>query len=130
MRYPELSRNLAAEPHLVDCILQPAAFSRDVSFRTWSSFRETRAVENSVYWIGVNYAGECFGSSSFVPPWVDDEHEPVVLGTEVGALTGCISREELDSIRESMPFYKALLNRAGPLRTQRSELNFMEVRKI
>ncbi len=41
-------------------ILQPSCFSRDLSFRTWKSFRETRAVENSVYWIGSNYSGTSY----------------------------------------------------------------------
>ena len=36
MRSAELSRRLAADPeHGVDAILQPAAFARDISFRTW-----------------------------------------------------------------------------------------------
>lgn len=112
MRYPELTRSLVAPPHLVDCVLQPAAFARDVSFRTWRSFRETRAVENSVFWIGVNYSGESFGESSVVPPWVDDDNEPVTLGTGEGHLIGVVSRELLASARTSLPFYRHLLQSA------------------
>lgn len=108
MRYPELSRALAAE-HRVDCILQPAAFVRDGSFRTWSSFRETRAVENSVYWIGVNYAGCDFGGSSVVAPWVDQDHEPLTLGREQGFVIGRICRSTLDQVRTTMPFYRTLI---------------------
>ena len=112
MRYPGLSRALAAEDeHVVDCILQPAAFARDVSFRTWSSFRETRAVENSVFWVGVNYAGSHFGDSSIVPPWVDDENESVTLGTEEGYLMGFVSRQSLECARTNMPFYNFLRGR-------------------
>ena len=64
-RYPTLCRDLAssicikeikenqpASPSVLSTcqvILQPACFSRDLSFRTWKSFRETRAVENGVY---------------------------------------------------------------------------------
>jgi len=108
MRYPELSRALAQE-HRVDCILQPAAFARDCSFRTWSSFRETRAVENSVYWVGVNYAGADFGESSVVAPWVDQDHEPLTLGREQGYAIGRICRSTLDQVRNTMPFYRNLL---------------------
>jgi predicted amidohydrolase len=107
MRNPTLSRSLARD-HNVDVLLQPAAFSRDVSFRTWKSFRETRAVENSVYFIGVNYAGEAFGETSVVPPWVDESHEPHVLGTDEGFLLAKIQRSELDLVRATMPFYREL----------------------
>jgi predicted amidohydrolase len=89
-------------------LLQPAASTRDVSYRTWKSFRETRAVENSVYFIGVNYASEAFGETSVVPPWVDESHEPLVLGTAEGFLLGRIQRSELNSVRTSMPFYRQL----------------------
>ena len=93
MRYASLSSRLAgAEEHRVDIILQPAAFARDVSFRTWKSFRETRAVENSVYWVGVNYSGVDFGETSINPPWIDESHEPSALNTNEGVLVGNIHR--------------------------------------
>jgi predicted amidohydrolase len=107
MRNPTLSRSLARD-HNVDVLLHPAAMVRDFSFRTWKSFRETRAVENSVYFIGVNYAGEDFGESSVVPPWVDESHEPQVLGTAEGFLLGRIQRSELDFVRKTMPFYRQI----------------------
>lgn len=110
MRDPGLSRRLTADAeHRVDCILQPAAFARDCSFRSWSSFRETRAVENSIFWIGVNYSGMDFGESSIVPPFVDEEHEPITLGCDEGYLIGRITRSALDHVRMSMPFYRNLL---------------------
>ena len=112
IRYPELSRKLTAE-HRVDAILQPAAFARDCSFRTWSSFRETRAVENSVYFVGVNYAGVDYGDSAIVAPWVDEDHEPLVLGREQGFLIGKISRRTLDQVRNTMPFYRTLFGRSN-----------------
>jgi predicted amidohydrolase len=110
MRYPGLVRKLTADSqHRVDCILQPAAFARDSSFRTWSSFRETRAVENSIFWIGVNYSGSDFGESSIVPPWVDEEHEPITLGREEGYLIGRVTRLTLDHARNTLPFYRNLV---------------------
>jgi len=92
----------------VDLLLQPAAFSRDISFRTWKSFRETRAVENGVYFLGVNYAGDNFGDTTIVPPWVDEHYEPQSLGTEDGYLVAKLTRAALQEARESMPFYRAL----------------------
>ena len=108
MRNPTLARRLAAS-HQVDVILQPAAFSRDMSFRTWKSFRETRAVENSVYWVGVNYAGNYYGNSSFNPPWIDEDHEPLVMGMTEGVLVGTIERTVLENVRTTMPYYQLLL---------------------
>lgn len=107
MRNPTLARKLVATYH-VDAILQPAAFSRDLSFRTWRSFRETRAVENSVYWVGVNYAGAYYGNSSFNPPWIDEDCEPEVLGMKEGVLVGSIHRSVLDHVRTCMPYHQIL----------------------
>jgi nitrilase len=108
MRNPTWSRQLVKH-HKVDMILQPAAFSRDISFRTWKSFRETRAVENSVYWVGVNYAGNYYGNSAIVPPWVDEDCEPSMLGTQEGVLEATIRRDVLNEVRTSMPYYQLLL---------------------
>ena len=114
MRYPNLSRKLSGfVEHQVDVILQPAAFSRDMSFRTWKSFRETRAVENGVYFVGVNYCGELFGETSINPPWIDEHNEPTVLGTEEGILIFDIERSALDWARKEMPFYRQLRREFG-----------------
>ena len=107
MRNPTLARKLVASHH-VDAILQPAAFSRDLSFRTWRSFRETRAVENSIYWVGVNYAGTYYGNSSFNPPWIDEDCEPEILGMKEGVLVGSIQRSVLDHVRTTMPYHYIL----------------------
>jgi len=109
IRYPLLSRTLALE-HKVDIILQPAAFSRDFSFRTWKSFRETRAVENSLYFIGVNYAGEYFGETSFVGPWVDENNEPDVLDTNADVLIGTARKSVLEKVRKALPYYRQLMS--------------------
>ena len=110
MRYPNLSRTLTADPeHCVDCILQPSAFVRDYSFRTWSSFRETRAVENSIFWIGINYAGRNYGETSIVPPFVDADHEPISLECEEGYVIGRVARSTIDYARSQFPFYRNLM---------------------
>ena len=110
MRYPILSQKLTKPPHNVDVIIQPSCFARDISFRTWKSFRETRAVENSVYWLGCNYAGTNFGESSFVPPWVDEDHEPIVLNTSVGYLICKLDCAILHHARTELPFHKNLMS--------------------
>ena len=113
MRNPSLCRTLAKPPHNCDVILQPAAFSRDISFRTWNSFRETRAVENSVYFVAVNYAGECYGNSAILEPWVDENHEPEILGTEEGVIVKEIRRDVLDKVRADFPYHEQLMKEAS-----------------
>eukprot|EP00339_Tiarina_fusa_P002590 CAMPEP_0117017554 /NCGR_PEP_ID=MMETSP0472-20121206/13688_1 /TAXON_ID=693140 ORGANISM="Tiarina fusus, Strain LIS" /NCGR_SAMPLE_ID=MMETSP0472 /ASSEMBLY_ACC=CAM_ASM_000603 /LENGTH=297 /DNA_ID=CAMNT_0004721947 /DNA_START=99 /DNA_END=992 /DNA_ORIENTATION=+ len=107
MRYPILAQRLVKD-HGVDVLLQPACFARDVSFRTWKSFRETRAVENGVYFLAGNYAGDNFGEASVVPPWVDEDHEPMVLDNRVGYLSAVLDRKVLQQARTELPFYKHL----------------------
>lgn len=110
IRYPNLSRLLTADKdHRVDCIVQPTASFRDCAFRTWSSFQETRAVENSIYWIGANYSGEDYGGTTIVQPFVDEDHESITLDCEEGYAIIQISRETLDNARSTFPFYARLL---------------------
>ena len=123
MRNPLIARRLVAESHhMVDVVLQPAAFSRDFSFRTWKSFRETRAVENSIYWVGVNYAGAYYGNSSFNPPWIDEDSEPTVLAMKEGVLVGTVERSILDHVRSTMPYYEILMMTKDEC-TDRNELS-------
>lgn len=105
MRYPQLCQHLVRN-HGVDVILQPAAFARDISFRTWRSFRETRAVENGVYYMACNYAGLQYGQSSMTPPWVDEDNEPVLLGTDAGYLLCLLDKKVLQKARTELPFHK------------------------
>lgn len=105
-RVPTLTRAYAKPPHNVDLILQPAAFYRDCSFPSWKAFRETRAIENSVYFLGVNYAGKDYGESTLVPPWVDDDHRPMSLNCDQGCMICHILRSELEHVRTNFPFYK------------------------
>lgn len=126
MRYPMLSRELARD-HRVDVLVQSAAFSRDESFYSWKSFRETRAVENSVYFVGVNYSGDKYGESCAIPPWVDEKHKPLALGPEDGFLIAKIRRTELDIVRSTMPFHRQMIAEAGS-RTFSTGNSAMEVR--
>ena len=108
MRDPFLCSSYVQQ-YNVDALLQPAAFSRDVSFASWKSFRETRAIENGIYFCGINYAGENFGNTSVNPPWIDDEndnHKPTIMGTEEGCLLVKLNRRVLESARSNFPFYR------------------------
>ncbi|KAG7357122.1 hypothetical protein IV203_001810 [Nitzschia inconspicua] len=120
IRYPLLCRRLALEPsseqndspsalNTCQVVLQPACFSRDLSFRTWKSFRETRAVENGVYFVATNYAGDYYGESSVTPPWVDEDHEPKVWGIEPNIFRTVLEKETVQKARESMPYYRYLI---------------------
>ena len=109
MRYPLLSQ-LYTRDHNIDVLLQPSCFIRDISFRTWTSFRETRAVENGIYFVACNYAGKDFGSSSIVPPWIDEQHEPIVYGNDIGYLIGTIHRNILNHARTQLPFHRHVMN--------------------
>lgn len=111
MRYPQWNCSIVQENN-VDVVLQPAAFYRDVSFATWASFRTTRAVENSCYWLGVNYAGNDYGESSLSPPWIDEQHAPTVLDNNEGCLIGRILRSALKEARQTMPFYRHMMAEA------------------
>jgi len=90
-----------------DVLVQPASITRDscLSLRTWKSFCETRAVENSVYVVGVNYGGEGYGETAIIPPWIDDEHEPISLGDINGRyLIGKIEQGVIHDARSTKPF--------------------------
>jgi nitrilase len=119
IRYPMLCRQLASiscierekgqrSSVLDTCqlILPPACFSRDLSFRTWKSFRETRAVENGVYLVATNYAGDYYGECSVTPPWVDDDHEPREWNNESGVYRAVLEKSAVQWARENMPYYR------------------------
>lgn len=76
IRIPELSRTLAIDRD-VTVILHCGAYYRDESFPTWHPFAITRALENQVYLLSLNRAGETYGNSLFCPPWQDDDTPPL-----------------------------------------------------
>ena len=78
IRFAELCRTLSIK-HQVDCILHTGAYARDPSFDSWHAFVKTRAMENQVYMVSLNRAGDNFGHSVFMPPWVDSANEATVF---------------------------------------------------
>ena len=103
IRIPELSRVLARQ-HGVDVILHPTAFCRDETFHTWQAFATTRAVENQVYFISVNRAGERFGASMLIEPWMDATVPLQRLATVEEFARWTLSRSVLDHARANYPF--------------------------
>ncbi|MHA6324312.1 carbon-nitrogen hydrolase family protein [Roseivivax sp. CAU 1753] len=75
IRFPELSRMLVLK-HGVDIILHSGAYFRDPSFPTWHAFATTRALENQVYFLSLNRAGQDYGNSLFCYPWMDETCGP------------------------------------------------------
>ncbi len=75
IRAPELCRQLVLK-HQVDLILHSGAYYRDPSFDSWHAFAQTRAVENQCYFLSLNRAGQHYGNSLFVPPWIDQQTPP------------------------------------------------------
>ena len=61
--------------HGVRLVLHCSAHFRDESFHSWHHFSVCRAVENQIYLLSLNQAGENYGNSIFCTPWID-EHSP------------------------------------------------------
>ena len=113
IRIPEIARSLTLD-HGVDAILHPSAYGRDMSFYSWHHFAVTRALENQIYLLSLNRAGKDFGGSIFCPPWIDENHLPVVFNDhEEQVLKLSIERSEIESVRENIPFLKDRLENNG-----------------
>ena len=109
LRFPELYRSLAWGAEC-DLILHPSAFVRDATFPTYHPFVTTRAVENGVYILSVNFAGSAFGDSIACPPWVGPvpgltaELAPTTLGREEGVLPLIVEPSHLAAVRRAYPY--------------------------
>ena len=73
IRIPELTRTLAIG-HGVQLVLHCSAHARDESFYSWHHFSVCRAVENQIYFLSLNRAGENYGNSIFCTPWIDENN--------------------------------------------------------
>ena len=108
LRFAELTRTLVLQ-HKVDCILHTGAYARDPSFDSWHAFVKTRAMENQIYMVSLNRAGENFGHSVFMPPWTDEHTAPVFFA-------------EHDEQYKTLTLDKSAINYA------RNEFHFLEDR--
>lgn len=117
IRFPELSRTLALE-HKTDLILHCGAYARDESFATWHSFAITRALENQVFFLSLNRAGEDYGSSLFCWPWVDNDTPPVSFSQHSEEFKKIqVDRQSLIQTREKYSFLADKLSTYSGRRT-------------
>lgn len=110
IRIPELSRTLVVD-HSVDAILHCGAYYRDESFHTWHPFAIARALENQIFLLSLNRAGETYGNSLFCPPW-QDENTPPTQFSQTGEdfRLVVLSRATLDQARKDYTFLKDRLD--------------------
>jgi len=110
IRFPELCRTLTLEKE-VDCILHCGAYYRDESFASWHSFAITRAMENQLYLLSLNRAGEQYGDSIFCLPWMDENQPEVHFATHDEDFRYLqIERSSIDEAREKYTFLKDRLS--------------------
>jgi len=104
IRAPELCRTLVVD-HGVNCLLHTSAYARDASFDSWHTFVTARAMENQCYVLSLNRAGSHFGSSIFCPPWVDQQHPPLLFDPcKPQFVKMVLSLDELTSVRKEYSF--------------------------
>ena len=77
----------------------PFAARRDTAFHSWHAFATTRALENQVHFFSLSFAGERWGSSICVPPWIDEARgpkwSPQILGQEEAVLVLKLDQSEV-----------------------------------
>ena len=106
IRIPELARSLTLG-HGVDVILHCGAYYRDESFATWHAFATTRAMENQIFLLSLNRAGDTWGNSIFCLPWMD-ENTPAVRFPETAEAFRyiTITRDQMIQARQDYTFLK------------------------
>jgi predicted amidohydrolase len=107
---------LLVERHGVNVILHPVAFTRDGTYDSWHHFVVTRALENQVYFLSLNRAGQEWGGSFFCPPWIDNELKPVLLGCEENTYIFTLDKSLIRTIRQTYPFRQDRLSDYSQLR--------------
>lgn len=111
IRIPELSRALTIEGG-ADLILHCGAYFRDPSFHSWHNFVIARAIENQVFFLSLNRAGQGYGRSMFCPPWVDENRRPYVFEDHDEQFVRLIAeRGEITLARERYSFLEDRLAR-------------------
>jgi len=108
IRFPEFFRKLALE-YSVDAVLHPNGWYKDMTFPSWHPFVKTRALENGIYIMSTNYAGNMNGSSMFCPPWVDYDVSETVFGDEEGVLLGVVDKSVINNVRSVCNYRRDML---------------------
>ncbi|MEV8467189.1 carbon-nitrogen hydrolase family protein [Fluviibacterium sp. DFM31] len=106
IRFPEFSRSLVLD-HGVDLILHCGAYFRDPSFPTWHAFATTRAIENQVFFLSLNRAGQDYGNSLFCYPWMDQTRGPQAFAAHEEDLRRItIDKQQMRDARSTYTFLK------------------------
>ena len=101
-RFPNYVQTLC-QKFDVDVLLHPVAFFKDETYATWHRFAIARAVENQVYFLSVNRAGDQWGQTILCPPWVDVTSEPTVMGEEESSEVIRLSKVQIEQVRTKYP---------------------------
>lgn len=110
IRIPELTRTLVID-HGADVILHCGAYFRDESFHTWHPFAIARALENQVFFLSLNRAGQSYGNSLFCLPWQDETLAPVCFDQKREEFRFLeLKRDVLSKAREDYTFLKDRLD--------------------
>lgn len=106
IRIPELTRTLVVK-HGADVILHCGAYFRDKSFHTWHSFAIARALENQIFFMSLNRAGNNYGNSLLCWPWLDEDTAPVRFSENAEEFKFLrLEKRQLRSVRREYSFLK------------------------
>lgn len=105
IRFPELTNKLTVDDG-AHIILHCGAYAQDPSFYSWHPFAITRALENQVYLLSLNRAGENYGQSLFCEPWVDNETQPFQFNDGEQLKTFELTKEQVYKARDKYTFLK------------------------
>ncbi len=120
IRVPELMRLLTLS-HGVDLVLHCGAYARDESFASWHPFVVSRAMENQIYLLSLNRAGDDYGSSLFCPPWVSEETPAIEFPEHDEALRYLeVDTRRISQVRERYSFLGDRFSDYGALDVQRA----------
>jgi predicted amidohydrolase len=97
-------------------ILHSGAYFRDASFATWHDFSTTRALENQVFFLSLNRAGQHYGNSRLCLPWMDETHLGVKFPEHAERLINLVidpaeiaaARQAYSFLKDRLPSYRGL----------------------
>ena len=103
IRFPELTRRLCVDLG-VQLVLHCGAYYADESYYSWHHFVVSRALENQVYVLSLNRAGDNYGSSVFCEPWVDQTGPEVVFPKHETVRVFEVDRARIGDVRRTYSF--------------------------
>ena len=117
IRFPELTRTLALD-NKISLLVHPGGWPKDECFYTWHTFVQVRAMENQIYIMSTNWAGEKNGGTVFCPPFIDGHMNcSEKLNDSPDVLTGIVDLEHLYEIRDKYPYLKDRSDNLDPTRS-------------